>query len=145
MEKMLEECQMNINAIPNNMEKYMAFMLGNHLTFIDSFQFTSSSLHKLVSNLPKESLKLTSQEVQDKKLDLMSKRGVYPYDYMASFDKFIETELPKQEDFYSILNEHITDDAYQHAHNVWNTFNLKSMGEYHDLYLQSDILLFCKL
>ena len=37
-----EKCQMNINAIPNNMEKYMAFMLGNHLTFIDSFQFMSS-------------------------------------------------------------------------------------------------------
>ena len=49
-----EKCQMNINAIPNNMEKYMAFMLGNHLTFIDSFQFMSSSLEKLVSNLPKE-------------------------------------------------------------------------------------------
>ena len=47
-----EECQMNINAIPNNIEKYMAFMLGNNLTFIDSFQFMSSSLHKLVSNLP---------------------------------------------------------------------------------------------
>ena len=41
-----EKCQMNINAIPNNMEKYMAFMLGNHLTFIDSFQFMSSSLEK---------------------------------------------------------------------------------------------------
>ena len=52
--------QMNINAIPNNMEKYMAFMLGNHLTFIDSFQFMSSSLDKLVSNLPRESFKYTS-------------------------------------------------------------------------------------
>ena len=48
-----EKCHMNINAIPNNMEKYMAFMLGNHLTFIDSFQFMSSSLEKLVSNLTK--------------------------------------------------------------------------------------------
>ena len=41
-----EEQQMNINAILNNMEKYMAFMLGNHLTFIDSLQFMSSSLKK---------------------------------------------------------------------------------------------------
>ena len=46
-----EKCQMNINAIPNNMEKYMAFMLGNHLTFIDSFRFMSSSLEKLVSKI----------------------------------------------------------------------------------------------
>ena len=44
---------LKINAIPNNMEKYMAFMLGNHLNFIDSFQFSSTSLDKLVSNLPK--------------------------------------------------------------------------------------------
>lgn len=45
-----EKCQININAIPNNMEKYMAFMLGNHLTFIDSFQFMSLSLDKLFGN-----------------------------------------------------------------------------------------------
>ena len=50
---------MYINVIPNNMEKYMAFILGKNLTFIDSFQFMSSSLDKLVSNLPKESFKYT--------------------------------------------------------------------------------------
>ena len=51
-----EKQDLNINAIPNNMEKYMAFMLGRHLTFIDSFQFMSSSLDKLVNNLPKDDL-----------------------------------------------------------------------------------------
>ena len=82
---------MNINAIPNNMEKYMAFMLGNHLVFLDSFQFMSSSLEKLVNNLPRKSLKYTSsQKFKGKKLDLMSQKGVYPYDYMDSFDKFNE-------------------------------------------------------
>ena len=136
-----EKCQMNINAIPNNMEKYMAFMLGNHLTFIDSFQFMSSSLDKLVSNLPKEALIYTSQKFKGKELDLMSQKGVYPYDFMDSFDKF-NKKLPPKEEFYSILNdEDITDDQYKHAQNVWNTFNLKNMGEYHDLYRKSDILL----
>ena len=136
-----EKCQMNINAIPNNMEKYMAFMLGNHLTFIDSFQFMSSSLEKLVSNLPKESLKYTSKKFKGEKLDLMAQKGVYPYDYMDSFDKFHE-KLPTKEDFYSILNnQHISDDEYKHAQNVWSTFYLKNMGEYHNLYLKSDILL----
>ena len=135
------KCQMNINAIPNNMEKYMAFMLGNHLTFIDSYQFMSSSLEKLVSNLPKESLKYTSQKFKNKKLDLMSQKGVYPYDFMDSFDRFNE-KLPPKEECYSVLNdEHITDEDYKHAQNVWNTFNLKNMGDYHDLYLKSDILL----
>ena len=136
-----QKCQMNINAIPNNMEKYIAFMLGNHLTFLDSFQFMSSSLEKLVSNLPKKSLKYTSQRFKGKKLDLMAKKGVYPCDFMDSFDKFKE-QLPTKEEFYSMLNdEHISDEDYEHAQDVWNTFSLKNMGEYHDLYLQSDILL----
>ena len=56
-----EECHMNINCIPNNMEKYMAFMLGNHLVFLDSFQFMSSSLDNLIKNLPDEAFKYTKQ------------------------------------------------------------------------------------
>ena len=135
------EKQMNINAIPNNMEKYMAFTLGNHLTFIDSFQFMSSGLDKLASNLPREEFKYTSQIFKGKKLNLMARKGVYPYDYMDSFDKFSE-KLPPKEEFYSILNdENISSEDYIHAQNVWNTFSLKNMGEYHDLYLKSDILL----
>ena len=186
-----EKCQMNINAIPNNMEKYMAFMLGNHLTFIDSFQFMGSSLEKLVKNITKcgkcetckpddclklkinyknktsqhktsipcgecqncknidkdcinpkyDDLKYTSEIFKDEKLNLMARKGVYPYDYMDSFKKF-KSQLPKKEDFYSILNEKdISNEDYQHVKNVWNTFNLKNMGDYHDLYLKSDILL----
>ena len=80
--------QMNINAIPNNMEKYMAFMLGNNLTFIDGFQFMSSSLDKLVSNLPTEAFKYKLNIFKTKKLNLISKKGIYPYDFMDSFNKF---------------------------------------------------------
>ena len=137
-----EKCQMTINAIPNNMEKYMAFMLGNHLTFIDSFQFMSSSLEKLVSNLPKETLKYTSKRFKGDKFDLMIRKGIYPYDYMDSFDKFEDTVLPTKDQFYSLLNdEHISDEDYNHAQKVWKMFSMKNMGDYHDLYLQSDILL----
>ena len=53
-----EEKQMDISAIPNNMEKYLVYMLGKHLVFIDSFQFMSSSLDKLVSNLPNNAFKV---------------------------------------------------------------------------------------
>ena len=137
-----EEKQMNINAIPNNMEKYMAFMLGNHLTFIDSFQFMGSSLDKLVSNLPKDALKYTSQEYSSEKLELMTRKGVYPYDFMDSFKKFDETILPNKEDFYSILNDtHISNEDYKHAQKVWDAFKLKTMGEYHNLYLKTDVTL----
>ena len=137
-----KEIKMDINAIPNNMEKYMAFMLGNHLTFIDSFQFMSSSLDKLVSNLPAEALKYTNKKFRKEKFKLMTRKGIYPYDYMDSFEKFNETKLPMKEKFYSILNnEHISDEDYSHAQKVWNTFQLQTMGEYHNLYLKSDILL----
>ena len=64
--KKREKQDLNINAIPNNMEKYMAFMLGNHLTFIDSFQLMSSSLDKLASNLPKDDLIYTSKAFKGK-------------------------------------------------------------------------------
>ena len=137
-----QKVEMNINAIPNNMEKYMAFMLGNHLVFLDSFQFMSSSLDNLVKNLPDEALKYTEQEFKNEQFNLMKQKGIYPYDYMDSFKKFNETKLPIKQHFYSILNdEHISDEQYNHAQNVWNTFNLNTIGDYHDLYLKSDILL----
>ena len=136
------DMEMSINAIPNNMEKYMAFMVGNHLNFIDSFQFMSSSLDKLVSNLPNDDLKYTSQAFKGRRLDLMTRKGVYPYDYMDSFEKFNQKELPTKDQFYSIINDqHITDEDYQHAQAVWKAFKIKSLGQYHDLYLGSDVLL----
>ena len=137
-----EKQDLNINIIPNNMEKYMTFMLGNNLTFIDSFQFMNSSLDKLVSNLPKDDLIYTYQVFKGKRLNLMSQKGVYPYDFMDSFEKFDQTELPNKDQFYSILNDqHITDYEYDHAKKVWKAFKIKTMGEYHDLYLGSDVLL----
>ena len=137
-----EECHMSINCIPNNMEKYMAFMLGKHLTFLDSFQFMNFSLANLVKNLPDEAFKYIDEEFQGEQLKLVKRKGVYPYDHMDSFQKFEETELPTQEQFYSILNnEHISADDYQHAQNVWKMFNMKSMGDYHDVYLKADVLL----
>ena len=79
---------------------------------------------------------------QDKKPALMKQKGVYPYDYMDSFNKFGSQQLPLKDSFYSILtDEGISDVQYQHAQNVWNTFNMNIMGDYHDLYLQSGILL----
>ena len=79
---------MSINAFPNNMEKYMAFMLGTNLVFIDSFQFMSSSLDNLAKNLPNDSLKYISQVYKNEKLNMMKQKSVYPYDFMDSFEKF---------------------------------------------------------
>ena len=142
IDKKGETRQHKINVIPNNMEKYMAFMLGYNLVFIDSLQFMNQSLANLVKNLPEDSFKYTNEVFKDEKFRLMKQKGVYPYDYMSNFDKFNETQLPTKDEFYSQMNNtHITDEEYSHAQNVWNTFNLKTMGEYHDLYLKSDVLL----
>ena len=101
----------------------------------------SSSLDKLVSNLPKEALKYTSEEFTGVKLSLMSQKRVYPYNHMDSFEKFDQMKLRTKDQFYSVLNDqHITNDEYNHAKRVWKTFNIKTMGKYHDLYLNIIII-----
>ena len=78
----------------------------------------------------------------NKKFILLLRKGVYPYEYIDSWDKFEETELPSKDKFYSNLNmEGISDEDYDHAKNIWNIFNMKNLGDYHDLYVQSDTLL----
>ena len=77
-----KEHDLEINCIPNNMEKYVAFMLGRHLVFMDSFQFTAGSLEQLADNLPADKFKYTCQVFQDEELALMKNKGVYRYDYM---------------------------------------------------------------
>ena len=68
----------------------------------------SSSLDKLVGNLPDEALKYTKEAFKNKQFQLMKQKGGYPYDYSDIFSKFDKTELPNKEEFYSILNdEHI--------------------------------------
>ena len=76
------------------------------------------------------------------KFALLLRKGVYPYECMDSWKRFKEELLPDKEYFYSELNkEHITDEDYAHAQKVWSTFNIKNLGECHDLYVQSDTAL----
>ena len=76
------------------------------------------------------------------KFVLLLRKGVYPYEYMDSWKRFKEESLPDKESFYSELsNEHITNEDYEYAQKVWNTFNIKNLGEYHDLHVESDTLL----
>ena len=76
------------------------------------------------------------------KFILLLRKGVYPYEYMDNWERFDETLLPNKESFYSNLNmENIDDIDYRHGTNVFKRFKLKNLGEYHDLYVQSDTLL----
>ena len=70
------------------------------------------------------------------------RKGVYPYEYMDNWNKFDETSLPSKEEFFSNLNiSNISDKGYEYANKVWNTFNIKNLSEYHNLYVQSDTAL----
>ena len=72
----------------------------------------------------------------------MFQKGVYSYEYMDDWEKLNETLLPEKEDFYShLIMEDITDADYAHSKRVCKDFEIKNLGEYHDLYVQSDTLL----
>ena len=76
------------------------------------------------------------------KFKLLLRKGVYPYQYIDSWKRFNEIELPSKDKFYSTLNlEDISADDYAHAINVWNTFNINNLGECHDLYVKLDTAL----
>ena len=147
-----------INCIPNNEEKYISFsrevivdkfqkdgkeiLVKRELRFIDSFKFMASSLDALSKNLHKDQCKNLNRAYSGKQLDLLLRKGVYPYEYIDSIDRLSETELPPKSAFYSKLNDSdISDEDYEHAQAVWKEFGFKTLREYHDLYNVSDVLL----
>ena len=78
------------------------------------------------------------QECDLNKFVLLLKKGVYPYEYMDSWERFNETSLPPKKDFYSELTlEDISDKDYSHAQKVFEEF-CTDIGDYHDLYVQCD-------
>ena len=90
-------------------------------TFASTYEFCNGNINKFI---------------------LLLRKGVYPYEYMDNWERFNETSLPNKESFYSNLNmENIDDIYYRHGNNVFKRFKLKNLGEYHDLYVQSDTLL----
>lgn len=102
----------------------------------------ASSLERLAANLPVDKFVYTSHAFWGEKFALMKKKRVYPYNFIDSFQKFNDKQLSPKEQFYSSLtDEGISDKQYTHAQKVWNTFSIKTMSMYHDLYHKSDILL----
>ena len=74
--------------------------------------------------------------------DLLTRKGIYPYEYMDSWDRFKETKLPPTESFYSSLNmSGVSESDYKHTQRVWEESGIRNLGEYHDLYLRMDVIL----
>lgn len=137
----------DLSVIPNNTEKFITFTYGK-LRFIDSLGFMASSLESLSSNLfdkgrGKQYFKhMATHFKNDSDLDMMLRKGVYPYDYLNSVDKFKQKTFPKYEDFYSQLaKENIKQEDYDYGVKVFEHFKCKNLRSYHDLYLVTDVLL----
>ena len=114
------------------------------LRFIDSIKFMSSSLDSLVNNLAKEGGGdfFGFENYSDHQWELLIRKGIYPYEYMDSWDRFEETALPPASSFKSKLNmSGVSDGDYEHACKVWRESGIKNLGEYHDLYLRTDVIL----
>ena len=201
IKELVKEFEGNFECLGENTEKYITFSIPlkkeienknieitYKIKFIGTYRFMSSSLSKLVDNLPeglhnnkcvncescldyiktknkklilkcfnceqyyekgfnKELIKrfASTYEFCNENLNkfiLLLKKGVYPYEYMDNWKRSDETSLPNKESFYSNLNmENIDDIDYRHGNNVFKKFKLKNLGEYHDLYVQSDTLL----
>ena len=132
----------HINVIPHNYERYLSFSVGL-LKFLDSFQFLPASLDSLAQQMNVNDFKyMTRFEPDETKRALMLRKGIYPYDYMTSMDKFDETQLPPQSAFYNRLtDEPLSDEDYELAQRIWTEFGCRTLRDYHDLYLKSDIFL----
>ena len=73
---------------------------------------------------------------------MLSRKGVYPYEYIDSWDKFEETKLPSIAHFYSTLSDSkISETDYEFAKEVWEKFKLKDLGELHDLYMNTNVMI----
>ena len=117
------------------------------LRFIDSFKFMSSSLNSLVNNLACGNNKFFGfEDYNQSQYKLLIQKGIYPYEYMDDWDKFRENVLPPNEAFYSKLaTAGVNEEDYEHARRVWSKFEMNNLGEYHDLYLRTDVILLANI
>ena len=161
-------------VIAKNKEDYISFSvevavnkyvdkLGNEkdklieLRFIDSFKFMATSLDSLTRNLVgtctlpgsggKGGEKPFGFENYSKlQYKLLTRKGAYPYEYMSSWDRFEDTKLPPIEYFYSSLNmSKISESDYKHTQRVWEEFGVRNIGDCHDLYLRTDVVLLANI
>lgn len=148
----------SIQVLAQNKEKYITFskqILVDKtndkkpkktfikLRFVDSFRFLPASLDKLSQTLEThQCVEVRKFYTDDQQFNLLRRKGVFPYSYVDSMEKLDDAELPSRDEFFNILSgESISQEDYDRACDVWNTFNCRTLGEYSDIYLISDVLL----
>ncbi|XP_071052136.1 uncharacterized protein [Onthophagus taurus] len=150
----------DVDVIAQNKEKYISFskkiIVGENidskgklrrvhmkLRFVDSFRFMALSLEKLGSFLEdNQCVQIRKYFRNEEQFRLIRQKGVFPYSFVDSFEKLNLTALPDRSSFYNTLcDDSITEENYCRAQTVWNLFNCRTLGEYSDIYLTSDVLL----
>ena len=140
---------MIMQVIGQGLEKYLSLTWDGTIVFKDSLQFLSGSLEALVACLKKsgrdkfavlnEGFAATTD---NEGMDMLLRKGVYPYDYMNSVERFAERKIPPIEEFFSRLyNKPCSAADHKYADDVWKKFHCETMRDYHDLYLKTDVLL----
>ena len=138
-----------IELISENYEKYKCITWviakGVKIIFKDSLAFLPSSLNNLVSNLVDENLKDKFPnlfEVYGEDAKYLCKKGIFPYSWFDEAKKLDYISLPPSSEFYDELGEEeITEESYKYAQFIWDKFKCKKFGDYHDIYLKTDVLL----
>ena len=126
------------SCLPRNSNKFISLQIGSFI-FKDSYLFLNKSLDYLtgtIDNIDRISLK---QEF-GKNYQLLTKKGIYPYDYFDNTKKYNEQKLPDKKEFFNkINNKDISDEDYNHAQTVFEKFNCKNLLDYSILYLKTDL------
>ncbi|CAL8104538.1 unnamed protein product [Orchesella dallaii] len=138
-----------------NSERITSFTVNNLLRFVDSLSFFGGmGLDRVVESLDKSDFDILKQEIfkryqrdidpiTDEDVKLLLRKGAYPYKYMNAWARFKEKQLPPIECFYNDLSDEPMDPKiYANAQKVFERFQIKDLGEWHDLYVFLDVLLF---
>ena len=140
-----EKFKGKVNIIPTNSEKYLSIICDNFY-FLDSMMFLNASLDSLVQNLHskndfKGSFLYLIEAMGEKKAKLLSRKGVYCYDYINSFSKFKEKKFPSSDAFInSLTGENVSVEDYNYGKMIFTKY-CETLGDYHDIYLQTDTAL----
>ena len=162
----LEKANKNsiITIIPNTDEKFVCLQIGirvgskpdmngkikneyEYIRLLDSYRFMNESLDKLSQNLPEDAFELLDNHFAQwpqENINLLKQKASFPYSYVDSFSKLEETKLPERELWTNSLDQFtvsVASEEYNRACEVFKKFDCKTIGEYYDIYLTTDVFL----
>ena len=142
-----------MSVLPSNEKNYISFSKftiidgqKHEIRFLDSLRILDAGIEQLAYELPTEEMKETINYFPNVPIDILKRKGFYPYDWMDSEEKLNAKLLPVHSNFFSTLkNKNITLDEYEKARQGWKAFNCKNMGDYTRIYCIRDVLLLCDI